>query len=53
MEAGRANKQIAEFENRVAMLSQEIERLNSVVEGKNNEIRTLKENFDHEINLAQ
>ena len=35
------------------MLSQEIERLNSVVESKNNEIKNLKQMFDQEIITAQ
>ena len=35
------------------MLSQEIERLNSVLEGKNGEIRNMKAMFDQEINTAQ
>jgi uncharacterized small protein (DUF1192 family) len=32
---GEMGKKIAEYENRIALLSQEIERLNSVIEGKN------------------
>jgi chromosome segregation ATPase len=36
-----ASKKIAEYENRVAMMGQELERLNGVIERKNNEIRAL------------
>ncbi len=32
------NQRVAEYENKIALLSQEIERLNSVVEKKNNEV---------------
>ena len=35
-------RKIAEYENRIAMLSQEIERLNSVIEKKNQEIGNLQ-----------
>ena len=38
---GDANKKISEYENKVALLSQELERLNNVIERKNNEIRAL------------
>lgn len=34
-------KRVPELENKIALLSQEIERLNSIVEKKNNDIRTL------------
>jgi uncharacterized coiled-coil protein SlyX len=36
-----SNKRIPDLENKVAMLSQEIERLNTVVERKNGEIKAL------------
>ena len=36
-----ASKKIAENENRIAMMGQELERLNGVIERKNNEIRAL------------
>ena len=36
-----ATKKIAEYENKIAMLGQELERLNGVIERKNNEIRAL------------
>jgi hypothetical protein len=36
-----ASKRIAEYENRIAMMGQELERLNGVIERKNNEIRAL------------
>lgn len=38
---GDANKRIAEYENKIGLLSQELERLNGVIERKNNEIRAL------------
>ena len=38
---GDATRKIAEYENKIAMLSQELERLNTVIERKNNEIRAL------------
>lgn len=38
---GDANKKIAEYENKIGLLSQELERLNGVIERKNNEIRAL------------
>lgn len=37
-----ANKKVSEYENKVAFLSQEIERLNMTVEKKNGEITNLK-----------
>ena len=39
---GEMGRKIAEYENRIAMLSQEIERLNSVIEKKNQEIGNLQ-----------
>lgn len=36
------NRKISEYENKIAVLSQEIERLNTVIENKNNEIGYLK-----------
>ena len=33
---GDVNRKVAEYENRVALLSQEIERLNNVIDQKNN-----------------
>jgi chromosome segregation ATPase len=39
---GSGNKKnSAEYENKIALLTQELERLNSVIERKNNEIRAL------------
>lgn len=38
---GDVNKRNADSENKIAMLSQELERLNGVIERKNNEIRAL------------
>ena len=38
---GDANRRIAEYENKIGLLSQELERLNGVIERKNNEIRAL------------
>ena len=35
---GEVNKKVAEYENRMALLSQEIERLNNVIDQKNNEL---------------
>ena len=35
---GDMARKIAEYENRIALLSQEIERLNSVIEKKNHEV---------------
>ena len=35
------NKKVPEYERKIALLSQELERLNGVVEKKNNEIRML------------
>ncbi len=37
------NKRIAEYETKIAALSAEIERLNSVIDKKNNEIKALRE----------
>ena len=36
-----ASKKIGEYENRIALMGQELERLNGVIERKNNEIRAL------------
>lgn len=36
-----ATKKIAQLENKIGLLSQELERLNGVIERKNNEIRAL------------
>jgi hypothetical protein len=41
MEMGDMNRKIAEYENKIALISQEIERLNSVIEGKNRDIQNL------------
>lgn len=41
-EAGDLGRRLAEYENTIAILSQEIERLNSVLENKNNEIGELR-----------
>ncbi len=38
---GDATKRISDYENKIALLSQELERLNGVIERKNNEIRAL------------
>jgi len=38
---GDATKKIADYENKIALLTQELERLNGVIERKNNEIRAL------------
>ncbi len=38
---GDASRKISEYENKIALLSQELERLNGVIERKNNEIRAL------------
>ena len=38
---GDASKKIAEYENKIGLLTQELERLNGVIERKNNEIRAL------------
>ncbi len=35
------SKRISDYENKIALLSQELERLNGVIERKNNEIRAL------------
>ena len=35
-ESSNYNKRVPDLENKVAMLSQEVERLNSVIEKKNN-----------------
>ncbi len=37
-------RKMAEYENRIAVLNQEIERLNVIIESKNKEIRSLSEN---------
>lgn len=41
-EAGDVYRKASEFENKVALLSQEIERLNSILEKKNNELGNLQ-----------
>lgn len=38
-----SNKKITEYESKVALLSQEIERLNGVIDKKNSEIKGLRE----------
>jgi chromosome segregation ATPase len=38
---GDVSRKIAEYENKIAMLGQELERLNGVIERKNTEIRAL------------
>jgi chromosome segregation ATPase len=38
---GDVGRKIAEYENKIAMLGQELERLNGVIERKNTEIRAL------------
>jgi uncharacterized small protein (DUF1192 family) len=40
-DASVANKKVADYENKIALLSQELERLNNVIERKNSEIRAL------------
>lgn len=40
------NKKVTEYENRVALLSQEVERLNVVIENKNHEIGHMKRQLD-------
>lgn len=42
-DAGAAGKRIPEYESKIAVLSQEIERLNGVIDKKNGEIKTLRE----------
>ena len=51
--AGQAKGKVAEYETKIGLLSQEVERLNSVVESKNSEIKGLKGMFDKEIQEAQ
>jgi len=41
-EMGDMGRKVSEYENRIAMLSQEIERLNAVIEGKNRDIGGLQ-----------
>jgi predicted RNase H-like nuclease (RuvC/YqgF family) len=50
LELQNSNKKNAEYESKIALLSQEIERLNSVLEKKNNEISSLSKRL-HEIDL--
>jgi uncharacterized small protein (DUF1192 family) len=40
---GSVNKRLPEYESKIATLSQEIERLNGVIDKKNSEIKSLKE----------
>lgn len=40
-DSSMVNRKIPEYENKLAMMSQEIERLNSVIEKKNAEIKNL------------
>ena len=42
-EAGSVNKRIPEYESKISALSQEIERLNSVIDKKNGEIKVLRD----------
>ena len=41
-ELGEVNKKIAEYENRIALLSQEIERLNVLIRNKGDEVFRLE-----------
>lgn len=50
---GDTSKKGAETENKIAILSQEIQRLNGVIESKNNELKNIKKSFDEEIFAAQ
>ena len=45
---GESNKKNADYENKMALFSQEIERLNGVVEKKNSEVTNLNRKM-HEI----
>ncbi len=45
---GESNKKNADYENKMAFFSQEIERLNGVVEKKNSEVTNLNRKM-HEI----
>ena len=45
---GESNKKNADYENKIALFSQEIERLNGVVEKKNSEVTNLNRKM-HEI----
>jgi chromosome segregation ATPase len=45
-ETSEVNKRIPEYESKIALLSQELERLNGVVEKKNSEIRALGGQFE-------
>ena len=49
----RQIRQIREYENRVALLSQQIERLNSIVEAKNREIRSLQQRSGDAENMTK
>ena len=40
-DASEVNRRIPEYEGKIALLSQELERLNGVVEKKNSEIRAM------------
>ena len=37
------NKKVPEYENKIALLSQEVERLNGIIDKKNTEIKGLRE----------
>ena len=41
-EAGTVNRKVPEYEGKIATLSQEIERLNLIIDKKNSEIKGLK-----------
>ena len=47
------NKKLPEYESKIAMLSQEIERLNGVIDKKNAEVRGFKEGEVEAENMAQ
>lgn len=50
---GEAQRKIVEYENKIALLSQEIERLNTVVENKNREIGELRNQIQEMSGMAQ
>ena len=43
---GDSSRKGAENENKVSILSSEIERLNGIIESKNNELNSIKKSFD-------
>lgn len=50
---GEAQRKIVEYENKIALLSQEIERLNTVVENKNREIGELRNQIQEMSGMTQ